>query len=79
MSHESALKNLANIIAFIEGLIGYELLPASVYMVTDFPAELRWDDVWVIVLVSLAISMMATLYPAWAASKTQPAEALRYE
>ncbi|MFT6031537.1 MAG: lipoprotein-releasing system permease protein [Arenicella sp.] len=71
--------NLANIITFIEGLIGYELLPASVYMVTDFPAELRWDDVWIIVLVSLAISMMATLYPAWSASKTQPAEALRYE
>ncbi|MGK0375850.1 MAG: lipoprotein-releasing system permease protein [Arenicella sp.] len=71
--------NLANIIAFIEGLVGYELLPASVYIVTDFPAELRWDDVWVIVSVSITISMLATLYPAWRASKTEPAEALRYE
>lgn len=71
--------NLANIIAFIEGLVGYELLPASVYIVTDFPAELRWDDVWVIVVMSITISMLATLYPAWRASKTQPAEALRYE
>ena len=71
--------NLANIIAFIEGLVGYELLPASVYIVTDFPAELRWDDVWVIVITSITISMLATLYPAWRASKTQPAEALRYE
>jgi lipoprotein-releasing system permease protein len=71
--------NLANIIAFIEGLVGYELLPASVYIVTDFPAELRWDDVWVIVVTSITISMLATLYPAWRASKTEPAEALRYE
>lgn len=71
--------NLANIIAFIEGLVGYELLPASVYIVTDFPAELRWDDVWVIVSSSISMSMLATLYPAWRASKTQPAEALRYE
>jgi len=71
--------NLANIIGFIERQVGFELLPASVYIVTDFPAELRWDDVWVIVVTSLAFSMLATLYPAWSASKTQPAEALRYE
>jgi len=71
--------NLANIIAFIESQVGFELLPASVYIVTDFPAELRWGDVWVIVVTSITISMLATLYPAWRASKTQPAEALRYE
>jgi len=74
-----AALNLANIIGFIERQVGFELLPASVYIVTDFPAELRWDDVWVIVVTSLAFSMLATLYPAWSASKTQPAEALRYE
>lgn len=71
--------NLASIVAFIERIIGFELLPIDVYIVTDFPAELRWDDVWVIVIASLSISMLATLYPAWRASKTQPAEALRYE
>ena len=71
--------NLAAIITFIESQIGYELLPQSVYIVTDFPAELRWSDVSVIVTASLVISMLATLYPAWRASKTQPAEALRYE
>lgn len=71
--------NLSSIINFIERIVGFELLPASVYIVTDFPAELRWDDVWVIVVVSLICSMLATLYPAWSASKTQPAEALRYE
>jgi len=71
--------NLAKILAFIEGLVGYELLPASVYIVTDFPAELRWNDVGIIVTAAITMSMLATLYPAWRASKTQPAEALRYE
>lgn len=71
--------NVGSIIAFIENLVGYQLFPADVYIITDFPAELRWNDVWVIVCASLVISMLATLYPAWRASKTQPAEALRYE
>lgn len=71
--------NLSNIINFVEGVLGFELLPQSVYYVTDFPAELRWSDVIVIVSVSIVISMLATLYPSWQASKTEPAEALRYE
>lgn len=71
--------NIGSIITFIEGLVGYQLFPADVYIITDFPAELRWGDVWIIVVASLLISMLATLYPAWRASKTQPAEALRYE
>jgi len=71
--------NLSSIIGFIESLVGHEVLPATVYMVTDFPAELRMSDVTVIVSVSLLVCMLATLYPAWRASRTQPAEALRYE
>ena len=71
--------NLSNIIEFMESLLGHEVLPSSVYIVTDFPAELRISDVSIIVTASLLISMLATLYPAWRASKTQPAEALRYE
>lgn len=74
----TALK-LNTIIDFIERVLGFELLPQSVYYVTDFPAELRWSDVTVIVTVSIVISMLATLYPSWNASRTQPAEALRYE
>ncbi|MCH2191743.1 MAG: lipoprotein-releasing ABC transporter permease subunit [Gammaproteobacteria bacterium] len=71
--------NITTIINFVEGLIGYQLFPADVYIITDFPAELRWSDVWTVVVVSISISMLATLYPSWQASKTQPAEALRYE
>jgi len=48
-------------------------------VISDFPAELRWSDVSTIVIASVGLSMLATLYPAWRASKTQPAEALRYE
>lgn len=71
--------NIGNIIAFVENLVGYQLFPADVYIITDFPAELRWSDVTTIVIASIVLSMLATLYPAWRASKTQPAEALRYE
>ncbi len=71
--------NITTIINFVEGLLGYQLFPADVYIITDFPAELRWSDVWTVIIVSISISMLATLYPSWQASKTQPAEALRYE
>ena len=71
--------NIPTIIPYLEGLLGYQLFPADVYVITDFPAELRWADVTTIVLAAMFMSMLATLYPAWRASKTQPAEALRYE
>ena len=71
--------NLSNIIGFLEKIIGHQVFPQSVCIITDFPAELRVDDVIVVIVVSIVISMLATLYPAWRASKTQPAEALRYE
>ncbi|MEO0367747.1 MAG: lipoprotein-releasing ABC transporter permease subunit [Pseudomonadota bacterium] len=71
--------NLGSIIAFLERIFGFQVFPADVYVITNFPADLRLADVAVIVGVSLSISMLATLYPAWRASKMQPAEALRYE
>ena len=71
--------NVATIVPFIEGLVGYQLFPADVYVISDFPAELRWNDVFVIVTGAIAMSMLATLYPARRAAATQPAEALRYE
>jgi len=71
--------NVSTIIPFIEGLVGYQLFPADVYVISDFPAELRWNDVFVIIVSAMLMCMLATLYPAWRASKTHPAEALRYE
>lgn len=71
--------NVSTLVPFLEGLLGFQLFPADVYVISDFPAELRWSDVITIVISAIAMSMIATLYPAWRASKTQPAEALRYE
>lgn len=71
--------NVETIVPAIENLLGAEFMPADVYYISDLPSELHWDDVITITMVSFAISIIATLYPAWRASRTQPAESLRYE
>lgn len=71
--------NIETLVPFIENLFNTEFFPADIYVISDFPAELHWDDVGKITLASLVMSVFATLYPARRASKTQPAEALRYE
>jgi lipoprotein-releasing system permease protein len=54
-------------------------LDPGVYYISELPSDLHWDDVWMIGIVSLLLGVAATIYPAWRASRTQPAEALRYE
>jgi lipoprotein-releasing system permease protein len=71
--------NVKTIIPAIERFFNTELFPVSVYVITDFPAELRWLDVTWVVLIALMLSFLATLYPAWRASRVQPADALRYD
>lgn len=71
--------NLENILKAIERVFGVELMPADVYYITGLPTELKAFDVTVIALVALAMAFLATLYPAWRAARTAPAEALRYE
>ncbi|HEY9147555.1 MAG TPA: lipoprotein-releasing ABC transporter permease subunit [Gammaproteobacteria bacterium] len=71
--------NVENIVPAIEQLIGMKFLPADVYYISDLPSELHWDDVVKITSVSFLISILATIYPALRASRTQPAESLRYE
>ncbi len=71
--------NVRTIIPAIERFFNTELFPVSVYVITDFPAELRWLDVTWVVIISLILSFLATLYPAWRASRVQPADALRYD
>ncbi|MGB1237909.1 MAG: lipoprotein-releasing ABC transporter permease subunit [Pseudomonadales bacterium] len=70
---------VSDVIAFVERVLGIQFLSADVYFISDLPSQLKWDDVFVITGVALLISFVATLYPAYKASKTQPAEALRYE
>lgn len=71
--------NIETLVPFFENLFGIEFFPADVYVISDFPAELHWDDVLRITLASFIMSVTATLYPAWRAARTHPAEALRYE
>jgi lipoprotein-releasing system permease protein len=71
--------NVDTVVPAIERLFGIQFMPADVYYISDFPSELHWDDVFQICSFAFLISVFATLYPAWNASRTQPAEALRYE
>ena len=71
--------NIETLVPALEQLIGIEFFPANIYVISDFPAELHWDDVGKILVASMGMSLVATIYPAWRASRTQPAEALRYE
>ena len=71
--------NLDTVVPFIEGIFGIRILDPAVYYISVLPSDLHWDDVWMICSISLILGLVATLYPAWRASKTQPAEALRYE
>lgn len=71
--------NLEHILHAIEAVLGVQLLPEDVYYITGLPTELRAEDVCAIAAVALAMAFVATIYPAWRASRTPPAEALRYE
>ena len=71
--------NLETVVPFIERLAGMDLFPADVYYINELPSKLDWSEVGLIAGMSFLISLVATLYPSWRASRTQPAEALRYE
>ncbi len=71
--------NVETVVPFIERLAGMDLFPADVYYISQLPSKLVLGDVGIIGGVSLLISLVATLYPSWRASRINPAEALRYE
>ncbi|AXP02364.1 lipoprotein-releasing ABC transporter permease subunit [Pseudomonas fluorescens] len=74
-----AALNVSAAIAALEGLIGHKFLNADVYFIDYLPSQLQADDVLMVCGAALVLSFLATLYPAWRAARTQPAEALRYE
>ena len=71
--------NISAITAFVESSLGVKLFDPSVYFISELPSDLQWGDVWTVVLASLVLSLLATLYPAWRAAQIAPAEVLRYE
>jgi len=71
--------NIETIVPAIESFLGVQFLAADVYYISDLPSKLIWSDVWVISIMSFSLTLLATLYPAWQASRVNPAEVLRYE
>ncbi|MFL9582272.1 lipoprotein-releasing ABC transporter permease subunit [Stenotrophomonas sp. AB1(2024)] len=71
--------NLERILGAIETLFNVKLMPEDVYYITGLPTDMQTPDIVIITVIALVMSFLATLYPAWRAARTQPAEALRYE
>jgi lipoprotein-releasing system permease protein len=71
--------NLETLVGGLESVFGIKLLAADVYFISDLPSELRAGDVIWISVIALILSLASTVYPSWIASRTAPAEALRYD
>jgi len=75
----SLATNVTYLVEKLQQLLQTRLISSSVYFVDYLPSKIDWDDVTKIVIFALLMCLIATIYPAWQASRTQPAEALRYE
>jgi lipoprotein-releasing system permease protein len=71
--------NLQSLVGGLEHLLGTQFLDAKVYYMSDLPAYVEWGDVFKVCAVAFLLCVLATIYPAWRAARTTPAEALRHE
>jgi lipoprotein-releasing system permease protein len=71
--------HIAALVLAIEHATGEQFLDARVYFMSELPAYVEWPDVLRVCAVAFALCALATLYPAWRAALTQPAEALRHD
>ena len=72
-------QNVETIVGAIEHMFQVKFLSPDVYFISDLPSDMQWSDVVVTSTVAFVLCLVATIYPAWRGSRTQPAEALRYE
>lgn len=70
--------NLGAIQSGLEALTNAKLFPAEIYFLAELPARLNWSEVWAVVIMSLGLSLLATIYPAWRAARVDPVEGVRY-
>jgi len=71
--------NMDKIFPAIERIAGFPLIPKDIYFISSLPSDPRASDIVPVALISIALSLVATLYPSWRASRVKPAEALRYD
>ncbi|MCE5283893.1 MAG: lipoprotein-releasing ABC transporter permease subunit [Deltaproteobacteria bacterium] len=71
--------NLEAISRFVEKLFGFKILPGDVYYLSELPSQVNFGDVGIIIVGTMLISFLSTIYPSWRASRLDPAESLRYE
>jgi len=71
--------NVETIVKGIEAVFSTTFIAADVYFISELPSDVHWNDVFFIAGASLVLGLLSTIYPAWRASRVQPAEALRYE
>jgi lipoprotein-releasing system permease protein len=71
--------NIETIRQWLQGLTGTELFSAEIYFLSQLPAIIEPGEVAAVVIMALALSLLATVYPSWRAARLDPVEALRYE
>jgi lipoprotein-releasing system permease protein len=71
--------NVDVVVPFMESVLGIKFLAKDVYYISDLPSDLQTPDVVITGVISLVLSLLATIYPSYRAAKVNPAEALRYE
>lgn len=71
--------NIAAVVGWLEGVIGFKILPPDVYYISDIPSQLYFGDVGIAIVVSLLLCLLAPLFPAYSASQVEPAQVLRHE
>ena len=71
--------NIQEIRVFITNLVGEELFSPEIYFLSKLPSKINFDEVFSVIIISIFLTLLASLFPAWKASKVSPAEALRYE
>jgi len=71
--------NIDVLVPAIERLLGVQFLPREIYFINQLPSDPRQADIAVIGVTSLVMSLIATLYPSWRASRLQPAQVLRHD